>query len=43
MKINVNALAVIADTGNMSNPADRQKVSDKLKETNQRSSNGSGR
>lgn len=43
MKINVNALAITADTGDMSKPEDRKAVSQKLGEVNRRSSNGSGK
>lgn len=43
MKISVNVLAVITNTGDMSKPEDRKKVSQKLNETNRRSSNGSGK
>ena len=43
MKINMNTLAVTADTGDMSKPEDRKAVSQKLAETNRRSSKGSGK
>ncbi|MGY1548372.1 hypothetical protein [Streptomyces sp. MN6] len=39
MKINVKTLAVLA-AGDMSKPEDRKTVSQKLSETNRRSSNG---
>ncbi|MGA5182954.1 hypothetical protein [Streptomyces pseudogriseolus] len=39
MKSNLNSLAVLADAGDMSKPDDRKAVSQKLGETNRRSSN----